>query len=201
MNQSLSACSASAGVNASASSKATASFGSVSAYVQGGAFWFGNGASATATASFTDTLTFLGGTGTGVVTIWESVFTYGTGSLDFGTLDPQPISTKISRTFTYGTPFLLTLSAVASGSFEGGLGDGGSLLVQKSIDSISISGGGVTYSDLSGHVYNTLGAAGVTSGVPEPGTWVLALIGLAMVVLAKVKFSGPNSAGGAHKHK
>ena len=200
LNQALSVCSASAGDNATASAQASVSFGTVSAFVEGGAYWPGNGASASASATFSDMLTFYGGTGTGTVTIWESVLTYGTGSLDFGSVDPQPTSTKITETFTFGTPFLVTLSAVASGSFNGGLGDGGSLLVQKSIDSISISGHGITYSDSARQVYNTSGAAGVT-GAPEPGTWLLALIGLGMVALAKVKFSSHHSHDGAHKHK
>ena len=177
-------------------SQAVASYGSVSAYIHGGANLYGGGASATAIASFSDTLTFFGGTGTGLVTIWESVLNYGNGSLGFGAYDPHPQSNSTTRTFTFGTPFTIALSAVASSSFIGAYCDGGSLLVQKKIESVSASVTGgqlVTYSALSGHVYSTLGTAGLMA-TPEPGTWVPGLIGLGLLAVAKIRLPGSNGA-------
>lgn len=191
-------CSASAGDNAAAASNATATYGSVTAFVQGGAFWIGYGSSATATASFTDTLTFFGGTGTGILSILESVSSHGTGSLDSGNLNP-PAHVTIVRSFTFGAPFDLTLSAVSAGNFTGTDCDGGSLLVQKTIESLSVSGGGVRYTDASGHIYNTAGTASFVA-TPEPSAWVLGLSGIGLVWFGKRKPARNESASAAKNH-
>ena len=201
LNQSSAFCSTSAEDSARGTAQATASYGSVSAYIQGGSNKYGGGASATAIASFSDTLTFFGGAGTGVVTIWESAVNFGAGSLGFGAYDPHPQSTSITQTFTFGSPFTISLSALASSSFIGAYCDAGSLLAQKSIVSVSAFSPevpSISYTDLSGHAYNTLGTAGFTAA-PEPGTWVLGLIGLGLLGVAKVRLPGPNGAADANQ--
>ena len=81
----VAACSASAGTRAAADSEATASFESVSAFVEGGASGFGYGSWASAASSFSETFTVFsggaGGTTTGVLAIIESSLTSDTGSL------------------------------------------------------------------------------------------------------------------------
>jgi len=61
------------GVNTQASGSATAAYGMVSAFVWGGAIGPASLSSSSAMAEFTDTLTFLGGSGKGVLTIVEAV--------------------------------------------------------------------------------------------------------------------------------
>jgi hypothetical protein len=188
-------CSASGGSNAGASSLALANYGNVSAFVQGGAYFRGYGASATASSSFSDTLTFFGGTGTGILSILESITRYGTGSLQAGNYDWHPSPTVVTESFTYGTPFVLSLSAYASGNFYGGLGDGGSLLVAKSLESLTVLDAkgnpvaGVTYTDASGHSYTSSNALLVNA--PEPGAWVMGAIGFGLLWLAKRKIARP----------
>ena len=191
MNGGRAACLVTVGSNAAASAVGTASYGAVSAFVSGGAARPGYDSAATATASFTDSFTFFGGTGVGVVTIVESVLRTGTGSLDFGALERVPEHIKVTQTFTFGTPFSLALSAYAAGSFQGGLSDGGSLLVEKRLESLTVAGNGIIYQDASGHVYNTGGTAGFTAA-PEPSAWMLVLIGIGLVTVARLRL--PNRA-------
>lgn len=184
MNGGRAACLVTVGNSAAASAVGTASYGMVSAFVSGGAARPGYDSSAAETASFTDSFTFFGGTGMGVVTIVESVLRAGTGSLDFGALERVPEHVKVTQTFTFGTPFSLALSAYASGSFQGGLFDGGSLLVEKRLQSLTVAGNGISYQDASGHVYNTGGTAGFTAA-PEPSGWMLLAIGICLVTVVR----------------
>ena len=190
---SFASCSALASSKAAASSWATASYGSASAYVQGGAYLPGYGSSATASSSFTETLTFFGGTGTGVLSILESVVSYGTGSLQAGNSDWHPTKVLINESFTFGTPFTLSISAFSAGNFYGGLGDAGSLLVTKSLESLTVldsNGKPVTslsYTNTAGQVY--LASAATFTNTPEPGAWVLGGIGAILLGIAKLKFA------------
>lgn len=182
-NQGLAVCSSSApGNTASAFSASTVDFNTVSAYVYGGAFWSGSGASATANATFTQTYTVFGGTGLGTFTILESTIRQGTGSLASGTTGSARVTTKFVENFIYGTPFTVTLSAFASGNFIGAYCDGGSLMVRKTIDSI-------TFTDRSGVISNVTpsAAAQTLSPTPEPAGWVLALLGAGLVLVARAK--------------
>ena len=217
------ACSSIAGDYVAAYSRGTAAYGTVSAFIAGGALGPGNNSSATAAAAFTDTLTFFGGTGTGVVSIVESILNAGSGALDFGNLDP-PRNVRITQTFTFGTPFELTLSAIAGAGFLGGYSDQGTLLVQKNIESLTVSAkdfNAITYSDASGHAYNTLGTAGFTAArqssasghvtlgtagltaaaVPEPGAWVLGAIGSGLLWIARRKAARPAASQQTHHQK
>ena len=194
MNGGRAACLVTVGSNAAASAVGSASYGMVSAFVSGGAAWPGYDSSASATASFTDTLTFFGGNGAGVVTIVESVFRAGTGSLDFGALERLPEHVKVVQTFTFGTSFSLALSAYAAGSFDGGLADGGSLLVEKRLELLTVVGSGIYYNDASGHAYNTGGTAGFTAA-PEPSGWVLLAIGIGLVTVARRYVPNPDMSG------
>ena len=188
---SFASCSAFVSGKAASSSWATASYGSASAYVQGGAYLPGYGASATAFSSFTDTLTFFGGTGAGVLSILESVVSFGTGSLQAGNSDWHPTTILVKESFTFGTPFTLSISAFSAGNFYGGLGDAGSLLVSKSLESLTVldSNGkpvtGLSYTDVSGHVYSASGAT--FTNTPEPAAWVLGGIGALLLGIAKLK--------------
>ena len=189
-SQGLAVCSSTVGNTAAAFAQSTVDFNTVSAYVYGGAFWYGSGASATANATFTQTYTVYGGTGLGTLTILESTIRQGTGSLASGTTGSTPMTSKLVENFIYGTPFTVTLSAFASGNFIGAYCDGGSLLVQKSIDSM-------TYTDGSGVAHNvapsTAASAQTLSPTPEPAGWVLALLGLGLVLVARTKLTRPNS--------
>ena len=188
-------CSVSATDRAEAYSVAAATYGSASAFVQGGGFLEGYGSSATARGSFSDTLTFYGGTGTGVLSILESVVSYGTGSLQFGNWDWHPATSVVKQSFTYGSAVTISLTAFATGNFDGAECDGGSLLVSKILESMTVLGSdgkpvkGLSYTDASGHAYNTSNAA--FSSTPEPGAWVLAAIGVGLLCLAKRKLPAP----------
>ncbi len=196
-NQGSAACST-PGRGAGASATAAASYGVVSAYIDGSAYSYGGYSQATAYASFSDRLTFYGGTGVGSLTIFESVLRYGTGSLQFGAASSRAEAVQVTQSFVFGTPFTLALSAVAGSSFLGSYGDGGSLLVQKVVESLAVNGGsGVTYTDESGHAYRVEGATARALGVltasptPEPGTWVLALLGVGLLIVAKIRVARP----------
>ena len=118
----------------------------------------------------------------GYVTILESTIRQGTGSLASGTTGSAAVTTKFVENFIYGTPFTITLSAFASGNFIGAYCDGGSLLVRKTIDSIS-------FTDQAGVIRNVApsAAAQTLSPTPEPAGWVLALLGVGLVIVARAK--------------
>jgi MYXO-CTERM domain-containing protein len=189
----MAVCSASFGTKATAFSVATASYGSVSAFIQGGAGSIAYEASATASASFTDTLTIFGGSGKGVLEIVESSLALGAGSLDEGNLSAMPVISTIEEAFTFGTPFSLALSAVSASTFDGSRCDGGSLLIEKSIESLTVEVSGlrdVSYTDASGHDYRiSVAGSGHSSAMltaaPEPGAWVLGAIGLGLLWVAR----------------
>jgi MYXO-CTERM domain-containing protein len=196
-------CSEAIGTKVSAFSVATASYGSVSAFIQGGAGSIAYEASAAAAASFSDTLTIFGGTGKGVLEIVESSLTLGTGSLDEGNLSARPVISTIDEAFTFGTPFSLALSAVSASTFDGSRCDGGSLLIEKSIESLTVEVSGlrdVSYSDASGHDYR-ISVAGsgnspaMLTAAPEPGAWVLGVIGFGLLWVARRRV--PRSKDGA----
>ena len=180
-----SSCTAAVGRTAAALSESVAGNGFVSAYIQGGAVWIGSNAFASSWASVTQTYMPIGGTGVGVATIWESELRYGTGSLSSFAPEPRPVSVQISESFVYGQPFTLTLSAFASSSFIGAYGDGGSLLVEKRLESISFAG-------IPGLLapQTSIGTSVGINSAPEPATWVLGLIGLGLIGFAKSKVSG-----------
>lgn len=179
-------CSASVGYWAASNGLATSSYGSVAAYIQGGVATVGYGASAMASAGFSDELTIFGGVGQGVLDMLESSLEYGTGILQNGSPGVVPVTSTFSQTFTYGTPFTISLSASASGLFDGG--DGGSLLVEKTLQSMTVEGARselLTYTDQSGHVYSIEDAA--FTATPEPGAWTLVAIGLGLLVVGRRK--------------
>lgn len=178
---SMAICSAAASEVTFASSYATVSYGNVSAFIQGSSFGRGSGASASASATFTDTFTINGGTGLGVLTIHESVWRFGSGSLFAGSTGVNPVPVSITENFLYGVPFTVTLTALASSSFIGSYCDGGSLLVQARLDS-------VTFKDGTGAARNVM-----TASTPEPSTWVLALIGAGLLLVSR-KLARENAA-------
>jgi hypothetical protein len=131
-------------------------------------------------------LTIFGGVGQGVLDIVESSLTYGTGILQNGSPGVVPVTSTLTQNFTYGTPFTISLSASASGLFDGITGDGGSLLIERNLQSMRVDGAGLlTYTDQSGHVYSIEDAT--FKATPEPGAWVLLAIGLGLLVLARRK--------------
>jgi MYXO-CTERM domain-containing protein len=177
----LATCSATENNNNTIYAQGTASVGSVSAYVLGRVTSRGFSGAAVASATFTETMTIFGGTGTGVLAITEAILNYGTGSLDYGFSDPHAYLQTFDQTFTFGTPFTFALSATSAGTFLGSYADAGTLLVSKTITSMSVLGGpsGLTYADGSGASY-TIDAAHV-SAAPEPAAWGLGLIGLGLL--------------------
>lgn len=191
VNHGSAECTMAAGQAISVTASATAGHGAVSAFIEGGAYQYAGGASATAIAMFSDSLTFWGGTGAGVVTITESVMNFGTGSLQMGAADPHARKVQITQAFSYGTPFTLTLLAVSSSSFIGSYGDGGSLLVSRVVESLRTSGVGISYTSKGGYAYNTVGSLAFIA-TPEPGTWVMGLLGIGLVVLAKIRWARPD---------
>jgi MYXO-CTERM domain-containing protein len=196
-------CSASVGTAAAAFGSSTASYGAVAAFIQGGAGSPGYEAQASAAGTFSDSLTIFGGVGQGVLEIAESSLMFGTGSLAEGNLSFSPVTSTIAETFTFGTPFSISLSAVASSTFDGSRGDGGSLLIEKSIESLTVDGlgsGHLSYSDISGHSYPIIGSgagnseARVIAVAPEPGAWVMGVIGLGLLWVGRRKTPGSKEA-------
>ena len=177
-SQSSSFCTASVNRNSTASSQASVGYRTASAYVEGYAYFRGNDAQASTAATYSETFNFNGGTGTGIATIWETLWSVGTGSLDTFSAKEQQL--QLTQAFTYGTPFTVTLTALASSGFIGSYGDAGSLLVQRRLDSVSVMGG--------------RNASLITSSAPEPATWVLGLIGVGLVLIAKSKLSPRHAA-------
>lgn len=176
-------CGSAASDSSIATAVATVDFRLVSALIQGGALGRSSGSSAAASAIFTESLTLFGGTGRGTLTISESDWTVGTGSLSSFSSGFSPIHRTYSESFVFGTPFTVTLSAYAASSFIGTYCDGGSLLVQKQIESL-------TYVDSTGVRQSAMGGA----AAPEPSTWVLAGIGVLLVFVAKSRVIGGRAA-------
>lgn len=198
-------CTASVGTSVSGTTQATAGYGSVTASIQGGAYAYGGSVSVTSSATFTDTLTIFGGSGTGTLTLNEFLTTMGTGTLQTSlNSGAQPVT--VSLIFAYGVPFTISLTAQASNSFLGAYGDAGSLSVTRGLSSLSVSDAtgkavsGLTWSDTSGYGYTfasgtvqqpaamPLRSANNVLSTPEPSTWVLGVLGLALLVLSRVEF-------------
>ena len=169
----------------SANSIANASAGFVSVELNGGATLYGSFAAATSRASNSGSYLFTDGSGTGTLNYSVALSGFANGNpfepasvlFNGSSYSVLPYATptyySFTRNFTYGQPFLLTLSLEMFSNWDGSRGDGSSRFASARLASMNV-------------VDNFAVGGAASSAVPEPGTATM-WIGGALLILVGMR--------------
>lgn len=171
---------------AAANARAIASQGYVRVELNGGANLYGSTASASSRASNAETYLFTSGSGSGTLRYSVALTGFASGNpfepasvLFNGTSysvlpNAAPTYYSFTQGFTYGQPFLLTLSVEMASSWDGSRGDGGSRFASAQLVGTQVMG--------DGGMSAAVGPGAGGSEVPEPTTAMMWLGGVVLIL-------------------